>query len=60
MILALVLLLSSNLWASPVRAETALEMASFCRPVAEAQIKADGNLLMPATYETGAVEGDPA
>ena len=41
------------LTASPATAETALEMQSWCRPVANAQIRENGDILMPSNQETG-------
>ena len=37
----------------PANAITALEMASFCKPVAEAQHLSDGKVLLDPTFETG-------
>ena len=46
------------LWAAPVQAESALEMASFCRPIVGAQAgSTEDTLLLPHTYEFGVCWG---
>jgi len=48
------LLLALTLWALPAQAESALEMASFCRPVAKSAPDSGGFMYqVPPTFEAG-------